>query len=68
MTRRRSTNDLFEIFPDLPGMCHPYAHDRKENVRRQVEQARARASENALRQRAATERARAVISRRQRQP
>jgi len=70
LPKRRSTNDLFEIFPDLPSMRPrsteeqlAYVHNE---VRRQVEATRLRAGQNILRQKAATERVRIAISRRPR--
>ena len=68
MPRRRmpSTNDLFEIFPDLPGVRLRTAEELIAQVQRQVQATRARASVNILRQRVATERVRAAILRRRR--
>ena len=59
--RMRSTNDLFEIFPDLPGVRFRRAVGRLARVQAQIEQARERASANVLRKRAITERVRAAI-------
>ena len=64
MRVRRATNDLFAIFPDLPGMRHRSAQEQIADVHRQVQKTRQRASENILRQKAATERVRAAIMRR----
>jgi hypothetical protein len=66
MAKRRSTNDLFEIFPDLPGIRHRTAQEQVEEVHRQVQAMRQRAGANILRQKAATERVRAAISKRRR--
>ena len=57
-TRRikRSTNDLFKIFPDLPWTRRRTAVEKREQVLRQVEAVRERARVSGLRQRAATER------------
>ena len=62
MARRRSTNDLFELFPDLPGMPYRDPQDRLARLRLQVEETRRRAGDNILRQRAASERVRAAIT------
>jgi hypothetical protein len=68
MVRRRSTNDLFAIFPDLPSMPLRSTREQIARVHRQVrlqtEQTRQRAAESLLRQRAAAERVRAALSRR----
>ena len=63
---RRSTNDLFEIFPDLPGVRLRTAAEQVAQVQRQVQETRERATASILRQRAATERVRAAIQRRRR--
>ena len=57
-TRRRkhSTNDLFEIFPDLPWARRRTAAEKREQVLRQVEVVRERARLSMLRQRAPTDR------------
>ena len=62
MAKRRSTNDLFELFPDLPSMRHRTATEQMDQVQRQVEATRVRAGENIKRQRAATERVRAALA------
>ncbi len=59
--RRHSTNDLFEIFPDLPWARHRTAAEKKKTIERQVEAVRERARANILRQRGATERVRAAF-------
>jgi hypothetical protein len=66
MARRRATNDLFAIFPDLPGVRHRTAQEQIEELHRQVRMTRQRVGENILRQKAATERVRAAIMRRRR--
>jgi hypothetical protein len=69
MAKAPSRDDLFEIFPDLPGLRKPNAPDELEHgkrVHRQVQEARQRASENVLRQQAASERVRAAIAGRRR--
>jgi hypothetical protein len=66
MAKRRSSNDLFKIFPDLPGVRHRTAQEQIDTVHRQVAATRKRAGENILRQKAATERVRAAIARRRR--
>ena len=60
-TRRRkhSTNDLFEIFPDLPWARRRTAGEKREQVLRQVE-VRERARMSMLRQRAPTGRVHAL--------
>jgi hypothetical protein len=66
MARRRSSNDLFKIFPDLPGVRHRTAQEQIDMLHRHVAATRQRAGENILRQKAATERVRAAIARRRR--
>jgi hypothetical protein len=66
MAKRPSTNDLFELFPDLPRRPYRTKEEQISKVHRQVEQTRQRAHENILRQRAATERVRAALIRRRR--
>jgi hypothetical protein len=66
MDKRRATNDLFAIFPDLPWIRHRTAQEQIEEVHRLVQKTRQRAGENILRQKAATERVRAAIVRRRR--
>jgi hypothetical protein len=60
--RKHSTNDLFEIFPDLPWADRRTAAEKKETIRRQVDAVRERALVNISRQRAATERVRAALT------
>jgi hypothetical protein len=66
MAKRRSTNDLFKIFPDLPGVRRRTPQEQIEIIHRQVEATRQRAGANILRQKAATERVRATIAARRR--
>jgi hypothetical protein len=58
-----STNDLFKIFPDLPGVRLRTAEEQVAQVRRQAHATRQRWSAHILRQRAATERVRTAILR-----
>jgi hypothetical protein len=66
MAKPPRRDDLFQIFPDLPGMRKRTPSEQVERVHRQVQDTRERASENILRQHAATERVRAAISGRRR--
>ena len=59
-------DDLFKIFPDLPGLRKRSAAEQVERVHRQVQDTRERAGENILRQQAASERVRAAIAGRRR--
>jgi hypothetical protein len=59
---RRHSNDLFEIFPDLPGVRLRTATEQVEKVHRQVEETRMRAGVNIARQRAASARVRAALA------
>jgi hypothetical protein len=61
-TRRRnqSTNDLFEIFPDLPWTRRRTAVEKDEQIERQVEAMRGRARLSTVR-RPATERVRGAL-------
>jgi hypothetical protein len=59
-------DDLFQIFPDLPGLRKRTPAEQVERVHRQVQETRERANENILRQQAATERVRAAIAGRRR--
>jgi hypothetical protein len=65
MTRRAHTDDLFEIFPDLPRMRHRTPEEQMAQVRRHVTATRERASRN-IEQREATARVRATRSARRR--
>jgi hypothetical protein len=60
--RRPHCNDLFEIFPDLPRMRRRSPEDQVTQVRRKVEETRARAYRNIARQREAAERVRTALS------
>jgi len=53
-------DDLFAIFPDLPGMRHSSPEEQVTQAGRPVESIRPRARENILRQQAAAERVRAA--------
>lgn len=64
MPGRRTTNDLFELFPDLPRARHRATHMSRGHLDDQVEQMRLRVGENALRQKAAADRVRDAIARR----
>jgi hypothetical protein len=66
MTRPPRRDDLFRIFPDLPGMRPRNATDRIERLHRQVQDTRERSGQNILRQRAAAERVRAALAARRR--
>jgi len=64
MARRTTSptgNDLFQLFPDLPWYRRRNAAEQIARVRRQVQLTQARAGEHIRRQRAATERMRAMI-------
>jgi hypothetical protein len=66
MARTPRRDDLFRIFPDLPGMQKRSPSAQVEGVHRRVQEARERAGQNILRQQAATERVRAAITGRRR--
>jgi hypothetical protein len=66
MAASRRPDDLFEIFPDLPGLRKRTAAEQLERVHRHADEARERAEQNILRQRAASERVRAAINGRRR--
>jgi hypothetical protein len=66
MATSRRPDDLFEIFPDLPGLRTRTATEQLERVHRHADETRARAEQNILRQRAAAERVRAAITGRRR--
>jgi hypothetical protein len=66
MAKPRGARDLFEIFPDLPGLRKRTAAEQIERVHRQVEETRERAGQNILRQRIASARVREAISARRR--
>jgi hypothetical protein len=67
MTRPPKRDDLFQMFPDLPGLRKRTPADQMERVHRQVQDTRERAGQNILRQQAAAERVRAAIMGRRRQ-
>jgi hypothetical protein len=66
MAKPPRADDLFEIFPDLPGLRKRSPAEQMERVHRQVEETRERAGQNILRQRAASARVRTAISGRRR--
>ena len=66
MPRRPHSDDLFEIFPDLPHMRHRTPEEQVAQIRRQVNATRERANRNIARQRESTARFRAAISARRR--
>jgi hypothetical protein len=59
-------DDLFRIFPDLPGLLPRSAEAQIERVQRQARETRERAGQNIARQQAATERVRSAIAGRRR--
>jgi hypothetical protein len=63
---RPTRDDLFRIFPDLPGMRKRTAAEQVERVHQKVQETRERATGNILRQQAAAERVRAAIAGRRR--
>jgi hypothetical protein len=66
MAKAPRRDDLFEIFPDLPGLRTRTPAEQIEQVHRHVEDTRIRATQNILRQQAASERVRAAIAGRRR--
>ena len=66
MAKPPRRDDLFRMFPDLPGLQKRSPADGVGRVHRQVQETRDRASENILRQKAASERVRAAIAGRRR--
>jgi hypothetical protein len=66
MVRRPHTDDLFELFPDLPWTRRTTTDARFARVDRQVDEAHARAGENTRRQKAANERVREQLLARRR--
>jgi hypothetical protein len=66
MVKPPPRDDLFQIFPDFPGLRLRTAAEQMERVQRQVRDTRERAGQNILRQRAATERVRAALMGRRR--
>jgi hypothetical protein len=59
-------DDLFRIFPDLPGLRKRTPAEQVERVHRHVQDTRERAGQNILRQKAASERVRAAVAGRRR--
>jgi hypothetical protein len=66
MALPRHSNDLFELFPDLPGHRPRAAEEQVRRVRQQVDEFRERAKLNIDRQRAAAARMRARVANRKR--
>ena len=66
MAPRRHSNDLFELFPDLPGHRPRSAEEQVRRVRQQVEEFRERARVNIERQRASAAQMRARVANRKR--
>jgi hypothetical protein len=66
MAKRPHTNDLFVLFPDLPWTRGRTIQAQLSQVHRQVDEWRARARVNIRRQKAATERVRAMLLTRRR--
>ena len=66
MAPRRHSNDLFEIFPDLPAQRPRTAAEQVRRVRQRVEEFRERARANIDRQRASAARMRARVANRKR--
>ncbi len=66
MAKLGRRDDLFQMFPDLPGMRPRAAAEQIERVHRRVHDTRGRAEQNILRQKAASERVRAALSTRRR--
>jgi len=66
MPRTPRRDDLFRLFPDLPGVSSRPAAEQVERLHRKVQDTRERAAQNILRQRAAAERVRTALSARRR--
>ena len=66
MAKPLRRDDLFQVFPDLPGLRKRTAAEQVARVHRQVQDTRERAGENIMRQKAASERVRAAVAGRQR--
>ena len=66
MAKRPHTNDLFELFPDLPWSRGRTAEEQLAQVHKQVDETRTRARANIRRQKAATERVRETLAARRR--
>jgi hypothetical protein len=62
VAKRPHTNDLFELFPDLPWTRPSVSNARRAQVLRQVEDTRVWADLSVRRQKAANERAREIFS------
>jgi hypothetical protein len=66
MAKRPHTDDLFALFPDLPWSRGRTTEVQLAQVKKQVDETRARARVNIRRQKAATERIRATLVARRR--
>ena len=66
MAKPPRRDDLFQIFPDLPGLRKRTAAEQLERGQRRVQDTRARAGEAILRQKSASERVRAAVAGRRR--
>jgi hypothetical protein len=66
MAKTPRRDDLFRIFPDLPGLQKRSAAAQVARVQREAQDTRERAGEHILRQKAATERVRTAIAGRRR--
>ncbi len=66
MAKAPRRDDLFGMFPDLPGLRKRTPTERLAHIHRRVEDTRERAGQNILRQKAATERVRAAVAARRR--
>jgi hypothetical protein len=66
MAKAPRRDDLFQIFPDLPGVRPRSTAEQVERLRRKAQDTRERARENINRQRAAADQVRAAISARRR--
>jgi hypothetical protein len=67
MAKRPHTDDLFDLFPDLP-WTRPGATDERARILRQVDEAHARAHLIIQRQKAANQHVRETLSTRRRRP
>ncbi len=65
VAKRPHTNDLFELFPDLP-WTRPAVSDERRRMRRLMDEMRTRADVNVLRQNAARDRVREILLARRR--
>ena len=66
MAKAPRRDDLFQIFPDLPGVRPRSTAEQVERLRRKAEESRERARQNINRQRAAADQVRTAISARRR--